>query len=312
MKVSSEVKMGVIGIVALAVLIWGINYLKGRNILKSTYTLYAFYPESGGLESSAPVVLNGVKIGYVDLVELRTDKNPAIRISLEIEKEYSLPGGSLAELYSADLIGTKAIRMLPSGGTETTLGDSDTLASSIAPDLINTLQAKFFPVVETIGSLAGSMDTLVSRVDSLMAMNAIPETLNHLEVISTSLRVSLGTGGSLDNSFRNLEAFTAMLEHQKEEMSSLIRHLNSISMALDSAGLDRLSLELHNLSHQFSRLLQQVNSGEGSAGKLVYSDSLHLKLEMLITGLDSLIRDLQENPGDYVRLSLFGRSGEKK
>ncbi len=67
MKLSIEAKVGFIGIATLVVLIWGINYLKGRNILSSTYTLHAFYEDSGGLESSAPVLMNGVKIGYVDV-----------------------------------------------------------------------------------------------------------------------------------------------------------------------------------------------------------------------------------------------------
>ncbi|MCD4710049.1 MAG: hypothetical protein K8R52_04325 [Bacteroidales bacterium] len=63
MKISSEAKVGLIGIATLVILIWGINYLKGRNILNNTYTLHAFYEDSEGLESSAPIVMNGMKIG---------------------------------------------------------------------------------------------------------------------------------------------------------------------------------------------------------------------------------------------------------
>lgn len=94
-------------------------------------------------------------------------------------------------------------------------------------------------------------------------------------------------------------------------MASLVGHLNSISAAVDSAGLDRLSEELIAVSEQFNHLLAQVNSGEGSAGKLIYSDSLYISLETLITDLDTLIRDLNENPGDYVQFSVFGKSKSK-
>ena len=92
MKLSSEAKIGVIGIVTIVVLIWGINYLKGRNILSSSYALHAFLDDAGGLESSASVLMNGVKIGFVKELILRPgDPNP-ISIILNIEKEFPLTG----------------------------------------------------------------------------------------------------------------------------------------------------------------------------------------------------------------------------
>ena len=113
MKISSEVKVSVIGIVTLLVLIWGINYLKGKNILASTYALHAFYDDAGGLENSAPVLMNGVKVGYVESLELRPEQKPAIHLVLHIERAYPLRKGSTAALISADLIGTRAIRIDP-------------------------------------------------------------------------------------------------------------------------------------------------------------------------------------------------------
>ena len=116
MKISNEARVGIIGIVTIAVLIWGINYLKGRNILSSTYTLYTFFPESGGLESSSPVMINGIKVGYIEDLHLRTNESPAIKVILNIEKQYTIGAGSLAELVSADLLGTKAISISTSDG----------------------------------------------------------------------------------------------------------------------------------------------------------------------------------------------------
>ena len=111
MKISIEAKVALIGIVTLLVLIWGINYLKGRNILRSSYTLYAFYQDSGGLESSAPVLMNGIKIGYVEAISLEPEALLPVEITLHIEKTYPLRTGSAAVLHSADLLGSKAIRI---------------------------------------------------------------------------------------------------------------------------------------------------------------------------------------------------------
>jgi phospholipid/cholesterol/gamma-HCH transport system substrate-binding protein len=311
MKISSEAKVGLIGIATILVLIWGINYLKGKNILSKTYTLYSFYQESGGLESSAPVFLNGVKIGFVNQIVLRTNDTPPIEVVIDIEKKYDIARGSSAELFSADLMGNKAIRIIPSG-KELLFADQDTIETAVALDLLASLKTRIFPILDQIGHLAASLDTLSRRFDTLINQDALGETLDHLASITESLNSSLNQGGALDNSFRNLESFTGMLEGEKDEMASLIRNLNSISENLDSAGLDRLAIELQHVSGQFNTLLTQVNSGEGSAGKFFYSDSLYENLEVLIADLDTLVKDLNENPQDYVQISVFGKTKKEK
>lgn len=311
MKFSSEAKIGIIGIATLAVLIWGINYLKGRNILSSSYILQAFFQDAGGLESSAPVLMNGVKIGYVDEIELRPGEALPIRVSLSMEKAYPVQRGSTAVLFSADLLGTKAVRIEASRAGQI-LGDRDTIASLIEADMLTSLKQEFMPVMDKISALAVSLDSLATGLDRLAGSESARNTVDHLSAISESLRHSLSSGGTLDQSFRNLESFTAMLKVQEDELASLTGHLNSISESLDSAGVDRLAIELTAAIHQFNLLLGQVNSGEGNLGKLVYADSLYMNLDNLLSDLDALIRDLNENPKDYVHFSLFGNSQKKK
>jgi phospholipid/cholesterol/gamma-HCH transport system substrate-binding protein len=311
MKISIEVKVGIIGIATIVVLIWGINYLKGRNILSSTYEIYTHFSETGGLESSAPVLLNGVKIGYVDQIILRTDQVPPILLALHVEKEYPIPEGSKAELFSADLLGTKAIRIIPSQGIRD-MDDQDTIMGSVAPDLVASLQNSLFPILDQVSRLAGSLDTLSRQLSDIAGSDAIGELLEHLASTTGSLKTALSPGGSLDQSFRNLESFTSVLHSQEEEVASMIHHLNSVSESIDSAQIDRLAGELYDASHQFNALLEQVNSGEGNAGKLFYSDSLYINLELLIADLDQLVKDLNEHPEDYVQISVFGKSKKKK
>jgi phospholipid/cholesterol/gamma-HCH transport system substrate-binding protein len=311
MKFSSEAKIGLIGIVTVLVLIWGINYLKGRNILRSTYRLYAFYTESGGLESSAPVQLKGVKIGFVDQVILRPGEDPSIMVGLDVQKKYRIPAGSGAELFSADLMGTKAIRILPSE-SRLLAADGDTLIASTATDLLAGLQAELFPVLSQVARLAASLDTLSNRLADLLAGEELSLSLGHLASFTASLEATMTDGGSLDQSLSSLESFSSMLEEQEDELASMMQHLRSLSARLDSAGLDRLAGELHALSEEFNTLLSQVNTGQGSAGKLIYSDSLYDHLDELVLDLNLLVKDLNENPEDYVHLSVFGKSAKKK
>ena len=166
--------------------------------------------------------------------------------------------------------------------------------------------------MERISDLAVSMDRLVQQIDTLLISEATVEMVQNLSDISKSIASTLEPGGSLNQSLSNLESFTSLLKDQEENVASLTGNLNSLSESLDSAGLDKLSMELLSVAEQLNQLLLQVNSGEGSAGKLIYSDSLYTNLEILIFDLDTLINDLTENPGDYVHISVFGKSKKKK
>jgi phospholipid/cholesterol/gamma-HCH transport system substrate-binding protein len=306
MKIRSEVKVGLIGIATLVVLIWGINYLKGRNILNTTYTLHAFFEDSEGLENSASVLMKGIKVGYIEAIELQPEKPLPVHVILHIEKQFPLHRGATAMLFSADLLGTKAIRLEPSEDDELLL-HNDTIPASIQDDLISSISSQVMPVMEQIGDLAASLDSVVMKLDHMLESEDPQETLQDLSRISASLSASLRQGGSLYESFENLESFTSMLESQEGEIASMTGHLNSISESLDSAGIDRIAEELLATSEAFRQVIEQVNSGEGSVGKLLYSDTLYNHLQDLVADLDSLVVDLKENPGDYVHFSLFGK-----
>ena len=306
MKISSEAKVGLIGIATLLVLIWGINYLKGRNILSQTYTLHAFYKHSGGLENSAPVLMNGIKIGYIDDIELQPGRTDPVHVILHVEKKYPLDAGASAVLFSSDLLGTKAIRMEPSGESGQ-LHHQDTINTDTETDMLASITAQVAPVAEQIESLAQSLESVVQKLDTLLGSDAPAAMLDDLSEISSSLSASLKPGGPLYESFENLESFTSMLEGQEEEIASLTGHLNSVSASLDSAGIERIAEELIGTSASISQLMEQLASGNGSLGKLIYSDTLYTNLQNLVADLDSLVVDLNENPKDYVHFSLFGK-----
>jgi phospholipid/cholesterol/gamma-HCH transport system substrate-binding protein len=310
MKFSTEAKIGLIGLATLVVLIWGINYLKGRNILTSSYTLEAFLDHASGLGDSTPVLLNGVKIGYVRRVTLRMDEEPPIRIELTIEKAYPVRTGAMAVIHSSDLLGTKAIR-IDSGSGSGFLQSGDTIAIGTEPDMLTSLQDQLTPIMGQVGSLAVSMDSLAKRLDELVDSEEIRATLQNLRSVSASVDRNLRSGGSLDQSFNNLASFSKMLTEREEDLANISLHLKSFSESLENAHIEQLSENMVSVTHQFDALLTQINSGEGSAGRLIYTDSLHMELQRLITDLDFLIRDLNENPQDYVHFSLFGKSQKR-
>jgi phospholipid/cholesterol/gamma-HCH transport system substrate-binding protein len=267
MKISSEAKIGLIGIATLAIIIWGINYLKGRNILNPDYSLHAYFEDAGGMEESSPVYMQGIKIGYIDHIELLQGIDKPVHMVLHVEKKYPVYAGSIAVLYSADVLGTRAVR-IQSPVSGAVLENNDTLLSAIESDIFTSLSSQVLPVMEQIGTLSQSLDSVAQKIDELLESETTTGTLEDLRNITSSLSNSLDSGGALYNSLNSLEVFSSMLESQEEEIHSMVTHLNSFSETLDSAGIDRLAGELREAAGAFNQLMVQMNSGEGSMSKL--------------------------------------------
>jgi phospholipid/cholesterol/gamma-HCH transport system substrate-binding protein len=311
MKIATEIKVAIIGVLTILVLIWGINYLKGRNILKSSYTLHAFYAESEGLESSAPVLYRGVKIGYVDQLILRMDDKLPIEVRMHIDREYVLGEDAVAMLAAADLLGTRAI-VIEAGSLERPLGHHDTITARVEEDLFGRIESRIVPLAAQVEQVLQSVDTLAISLGELAANSSLAALLDNLEATSASFRQLSAPGGSLNTSMENLEAFTGMLNEEKDGIRAALGNLQNLSASLADAGLDSLSREFRKTATGLNDVLGQVNSGEGDIGRLIYSDSLYARLNILLADLDLLIRDLRENPGDYVQISVFGNSKKDK
>ncbi|MEZ5072613.1 MAG: MlaD family protein [Bacteroidales bacterium] len=306
MKYSSEAKIGFIGIATLLVLIWGINYLKGRNILRSTYALEARFDESHGLEGSAPVLWKGLKIGYVDRIDLEPQANLPVRVRLAIEKEYPLRTTDVASLVSTDLLGSKAIR-IDATGDGPLLADGDSIASRVIPDLLSGLASDLDPLLGQVNRLGLTLDSLAGSLLDLTRSGHLTSALAKLDASASALQHTLSDQGSLAGSLENLESFSIALAAKKDDLTGLIGNLHSLSAELDSSGLGELPVHLNKAGEQLEKLLADLNQGTGSAGLLLKNDSLYWQLSLLVTDLDLLVTDLRENPGRYVRFSVFGK-----
>lgn len=302
MRIRNEISVGLIALATILASIWGINYLKGRSLLKKSYVLHVNYPETAGLETSAPVLLKGVKIGYVDHIEL--DMESGISVSLEIGRQYSLQTGSSAMLVSTDLLGTKGIAIKPGSGNSP-LQDGDTIYGKMIPGLIDGLAERAAPLMQDIQALARSLDSLSYSINRLVSGGEIQEILGKLQMASLSLKELLEEDAPLRNSLANIESLSA-------NMDTLSIQLKRVDLDSIGSGLQSLLSELGRTSSGLNRIMDQINSGEGSMGELVYSDSLHTALLGLLSSLDSLVSDLNENPEDYVQISVFGKKEKEK
>ncbi len=306
MKISREFKIGLVALVAVVLAIWGINFLKGINILTPTEKYYAVYGNVKGLIESAVVNLNGYKVGNVSKIQFEENNLGKIVVEISLEKKIKLPRNTIIVLRSGSLIsGSKDVDLV--------LGDGpgyyepgDTLPSSVQVELADYID----PIRSQVESLVRSVDTVMVSLSKLMdneTRRNLQGTIANLNSATQSLRLSLQPNGSLSSSFSNLSSVTDNLKKSNEDISKLLQNFAAVSDSLKQSDLKQLITHADETFAKTSELFGKINEGQGTAGQLVVNDSLYNNLNSAVASLDSLLIDLKDHPGRYVRVSVFGK-----
>ena len=313
MKLSNEAKVGIIATLAIAATIWGINFLKGRNILKPIYTYIAIYEDIGGLEVNAKIFMNGFKVGQVDEIYFNDDRSGNLTVILGISKGFSIPVNSVAEVFSTDLLGTKAISIIKSDSDQDHVS-GDTLISRFQAGIQEKIEEQIVPVKDKAEKLIVTVDSVLQNLNFIFdeqARKALQESILHINESSEQLDQMLSDNGRLTKMVSNIESITANIKNNNEEITAAISNISEITDSLASSDLKSTVNKADQTLGETHEILRKINNGEGTLGLLVNNDSLYYNLEALSKDLDRLMRDLQENPKKYINVSVFGRSGKK-
>ncbi len=307
MKYKSEARIGIIVIVTIALVIWGINYLKGKNILQSSEVFYTVFPDVTGLEKTAAIYINGYKIGLINDIHFEKGDLKEIIVSFAVRNDFDIPKGSVAELYSSSIVGSKAIRIIPSS-SDTYYHYGDTLPSSIEPDMIGDLQNKIEPLTKKANSVIATADSLLSSLNDILdsqRKHDLQSSLDNLNSVSSSLKKQLGPDGDLSQTLGELKKFSTMLADNRGKLDSVFTNLAAISDSLGKANVKQTLSNIDKTFAQSSLLLSRMNNGEGTLGMLATNDSLYNSLKSSTESLDLLLNDLREHPKRYVHFSVF-------
>jgi phospholipid/cholesterol/gamma-HCH transport system substrate-binding protein len=306
MKISTEAKIGIFVVISLALLIWGVNFLKGKNVFKSTDKYYSVYENIEGLVASGIIYLNGYKIGTVSKIKFDAVKSRNIIVEFSLEQKVRIPRNSHFQIYSASFVsGIKDVRLVLSNEPGF-YSPGDTVPGSFDQGLTGIID----PITTQVASTMGKLDSILSSLNNLLdpeTVSGLKGTLTNVNQISSSLDRSFTKGGNIDRSLSNLAVFTETLKNNSDELSAIFANFKQVSDSLaDSqlkAAIDNANSSLANISG----ILRKIDQGEGTAGMLVNNDSLYINLQSVSKSLDFLLVDLREHPKRYVHFSLFGR-----
>jgi len=302
-------------VLAIAIFIWGFNFLKGTGLFNDQTIYYASYQKVNGLINGNPVVVNGLRIGQVKKVYFNQNMSGSIMVSMMLSTNLPIPNNSVAHIFSSDLMGSKAIE-LKLGDSKTPLLKGDTLPSSVEGGLMDEVNSQLKPIINKAEDLMVSIDTLVTSVQSIFNASARENLSNSFANIERTLANLKSATSNIDNlvveeSSRistiliNLDSLAFTLNHNKSDFTSIIQNFKTISDSLAYAEIPATFTRINSALADVETILEKVNHGHGTLGMLMNDDSLYLELNRSATALDSLINDVKNNPKKYVKFSLF-------
>ena len=321
MKISKEIKTGVLVVAAITLFIYGFNFLKGKDIFSSRRLFYVVYPEVAGLAESNPIELNGLKVGRVKDIQL-FDTSGRIIVTIAVtDSKLKIPKSSVAKIMSTGLMGDKAIRIIKSNEMAFAQ-DGDTLIGVVEASLQESVNATVKPLKDKAEKLIASIDSIMAVVNAVLDKTTRANLSQSFDNIKHALETFDRTSMRLDTMiaeerykisiiFSKVESITTNLANNNDKISNAIKNFSSISDTLAKANLAKTIENANNALGQVSSVMDKINKGEGTAGLLVHDKKLYDNLTAASGSLDSLLKDMNDHPKRY--FSVFGRDrGRKK
>ena len=299
---SKELRIGMLVVISIVVLVWGINYLKGSNLFDSSRTLYALYGNIGGLQEGSSITVNGFKVGVVKKISLLTDKNYSLLVALSIEDNINIPSNSVSKIVNEDIMGSKGISLVL-GDSNINAEQGDTLASDMDRSLKEEVNKQILPLKNKAEQLIGSIDSIVTVITSVLSKDAresLTKSLVSLDNTFTTMSQTMTKVNKIvDQNDERISSIIKNLEANNDEITNILKNFSELSDDIAKSNIKTTLASLNEIS-------KKISDSEGSLGMFINDKDLYINLEKSSKELEALIKDIKLNPKRYFGFSLLG------
>lgn len=289
-----EVKIGIAGIIALCLVIYGINFLKGINMFKPTHFFYVKFDNILGLTQSSTVFADGFRIGLVRSIHYDYEHPGNVIVEVQLDDEMRIPKGSYGELSTEMLGGVNMNIILPRGVNEY-YAQGDTIPGRAKSGLMDDVSDNMLPQVS---NLLPKIDSILTQVNRLLANQNIPTAMEELR--KTSENLSVATAHLKTFAGEDLPKLSQRMDRIGANVETVTGKLSELEFA---ETMDKVNATMANVEQMTTRLTSRDNT----IGLMLNDDSLYTNLNRTASNASLLLQDLREHPKRYVHFSLFGR-----
>jgi len=305
LKITKEIKAGILVIASISLFIWGYSYLKGKDILNNYKTFFVKYDNVEGLAATAPITINGLIVGQV--AEIKLQPNGEILVQLQIKNDFPFSKSSVVALYEPGLIAGKQLQIIPNFKDNTIAVSGDTLTSSVKKGLTDLVSDKLAPLQQKIEKMIVNADLLLTNLNDVLDAKSKENLKNSISNLSKTIE---GFNLVVDNANSILSNNKGNIDKTLFNLNKASTNFSKISDSLSKANITKVVNDLEKTLSNVDKIMNDVQSGKGSLGKIVKDDALYNNLEKTSKELELLLQDLRLNPTRYVNVSLFGKKNK--
>ena len=296
-KFSKELIIGGLVLLALLILVFGINYLKGVNMFKPSNYYFATYTDVAGLAQSAPVTVNGFKVGLVREISYEYDNPGHIKVEMSLDRHLKLPRGTKA-LLTTDMLGTSSIALEMAPGKDFhNVGDQliGANASGLMSSVTNDIMPSITAILPKIDSILTSMTTIVSDPALLASVQRLDKIMANIETSSAQLNTTMKAMPPIADDASGLMT----------DLKTISADLTALSAKLREMPIDSTMNSVNSIAARLNTSMEKLNSKDSSLGLLLNDTGLYNNLNASAASLDSLLKDVKQNPKRYISIKVF-------
>lgn len=303
MKLTREIKSGILAITTIVLFIWGYSFLKGKDLLDKYRTFYVQYDNVEGLSPSASVTINGLIVGKVTKITL--DKNTGkLLVQLQLKTDFPISKTSTAVIYKPGFIDGKQIAIHPNFADKTECADGEFLIGSSELDLTESLKKQLLPLQSKFEKVVLNVDNLLTGVNNVLDQKGQQDLKKSLSELSQTMEQFHKASSSINT----------ILDTNKGQINGVVTNLNKVSSnfskisdSLNKADLGKTVANLKNTLAKVDQIMGNIQEGKGTMGKLMTDEALYKNLEKTSKELELLLEDVRLHPTRYVNVSVFGK-----
>lgn len=306
---NKNIRIGIFGVCAFAILCIGLNFLKGRDVFFSGDKFYAYYSDINGLTDASPVFYEGYKVGAVRDIEIcpQEPSERRFKVTIAIDIDIDIPSDTRAEIYSTDILGGKGIDMV--WGRSSELAESgDELTSGVRVGLTEQLE----PLKDKAELLMVRLDSALQGVTNILggesgahlsgAVASLNASMRNVEELTSDVARMTSRHGELSDAMVNLDTLMMALKAQSGAVETMMKNMVVFSNDLANSGIDTLLSTMNKTIAGIGSIVSDIDSAKGTLGKIVNDTELY-------DNVNRLLVDLRLNPSRYISISAmkFGK-----
>ena len=289
----TEFKIGLVGIVALVALFFGINFLKGKALFNTNNEYYVRFSNAKGLAKSSVVYADGFEVGIVSDILYDYNKPGNVLIEISVDPYLVLCHGTDVTL-DAGLMGGCTMNITPAPISDKVYHHGDTIPGNNSAGLMSKAE----DIMPKVVAIADKLDTLVTSLNRLVKDPHLPAIISNVEQVTEDLTYTTQHLNTLMG--RDIPALAQTYNKVGENVLLITENFKTLNL---QPTIDSVNTTISNVN----TILSQMRNPNGTLGALMYDRSLYNSLNMTVGSMDSLMTDIKAHPKRYVHFSIFGR-----